>query len=346
MDYFLLRQGQVYGPYNIAQMRTFVSEGRVKLTDFARTGATAQWQPLHFLWNERTAVSPPWTPPAPPPPPPPNAGAGGQAVCGVTPASGVSRGNFLSWPFHQRAWFESLWMTLVWWIPLFGAGIFLNIGWSIEAARKRSWRAPDLLPRADRFGRMLLDGLTVSFFFCAFILIPVTVAWTITSLEKLHFVIPAVTWAWHYFKGEAVGNLLDVLAGVVLENLKHRAMIMLYMLISWPLFTAAGIRFVLTREAISFIHLPDCLGMLFANFGAFFQFFFLAGITAIAVTIGDAFVAATIIAAPMMILLGAAGIWVLTYLFAELAEKVQPFLQPQIHAAQSVMAAGARGPVR
>jgi hypothetical protein len=193
---------------------------------------------------------------------------------------------------------------------------------------------------------MLLDGLTVSFFFCAFILIPVTVAWMITSLEQANFLIPVAKWVWHYFKGDAVGSLMDVLVAVVLNHIKHRAMIVLYLLISWPLFTAAGIRFVLTRDAVSFFHLPDCLGILFENFGAFLRFFFLAGVTAVAVTIGDAMVAATVIAAPMMILLGSAAIWILTYLFADLAQRVQPGFQPRISAAQTVRTAGASGPVQ
>jgi hypothetical protein len=344
MEYFLLRQGTVYGPYSIAQMRIFVSEGRVRLTDYARTGTAPQWQPLHFIWDQPAAVPAPWTAPAPPPPPPGPPRV--QQVAVSAPGDGLIRGNVLSWPFHQRAWFESLWMTLLWWVPLLGAGVFLNIGWSIEAARKRSGRAPDLLPRAERFGRMLLDGLIVSFFFCAYILIPVTLAWMITSLENLDFIIPAIEWVWHVLRGQVAGNFIDIMTGVVIEHIKHRAMIILYLLLSWPVFTAAGIRFVLTRKASSFFHLPACLGILFRNFGAILQFLLLAGMTAVAITVADAFAASTVIAAPLMILVGAAGIWILTYLYGNLALKVQPSLQPEINAALAVRAGAVQGPVQ
>jgi hypothetical protein len=267
---------------------------------------------------------------------------------GAPPQGGTIHGNVLSWPFHQRAWFESVWMTLLWWFPapLFPLGAFLSVGWSIEAARKRACRAADLLPRPERFGRMFLDGLIVSLFFCAYLLLPVTLAWMITSLESFDFVVPAITWGWHLVRGEVAGNLLEILTGVLVEHIKHRAMIVLYLLIAWPLFTAAGIRFVLTRKATSFFHLPGCIGILFQNFGAFIQFFVLATLAAIAVTVADALVAPTGIGAPLIIPLGAAGVWVLTYLFGSLAVKVQPSRQQEINPIQAVMAAGAHGPIR
>ena len=78
MSYFLNRQGRVYGPYSETELEGFVSEGRVLLSDPARTEALQEWAPLGAIWR------------------------------------GESGGNALTWPFHQRAWLESLW------IPFFG----------------------------------------------------------------------------------------------------------------------------------------------------------------------------------------------------------------------------------
>jgi GYF domain 2 len=320
MHYFVFRQGRVYGPYSIAQMRRFVSEGRVLLSDFARTEAMPQWQALHTIWSEPTGAPTAWS--APPL-------AAGRREAVAASVGSVIRGNALTWPFHQRDWFDSIWMTLLWWIPvpIFPLGALVSVGWLIDATRRRSWKATDLLPRSAAFGRILLDGMIVSFFFCIYILIPVTLAWMITSLGTLGLVIPAAQWTWRYLSGEATGDLLQILFSKVLTLVEARAVIFSYLFVAGSLFTAAGIRFVLTRKASSFLRLPACLTLMFQNIGAFLQFLFLAPVVVATVMVADALVAPTGIGIPLLIPFGAAGTWVLTYLFGNLAVKVQARMQ-------------------
>jgi hypothetical protein len=285
-------------------------------TDIVKSGVTGQWLPLHAFLN------------APPLP--------------VQPVVSI-RGNLLSWPFHQHAWFESLWMTLLWWIPVFGP--CLGLGWSVDAARRHSAQAVDSLPRPESFGRILLDGLTVALFFSLYILIPVTLAWIATSLSALSLVFPAAEWIWHYLRGEAVANVQDVLTRIFIHYIEQRAMILVYLILAWPLFTAAGVRFVLTRQAMSFFQLPACLSLLFEHFGAILKFLVLSALVAIGVAVTDILVAPTGIGVPLTIPLGAAGIWAMTWLFANLAAKVQPSLQPEMNFHQTVRVGGAGGPM-
>ncbi len=296
MDYFLFRQGVQYGPYNIQQIRTFLSEGRVLPTDLCRTAATPQWQPLQVLWQHAPAALP------------------------------TTRGNILSWPFHQQSWFESLWMTLLWWfpVPLFPLGACLCLGWSVDAARRWSGKASDLLPRPEAFGRMFVDGLTVAAFFCLYIAIPVTIGWIATSLGALSFVVPLLHWSWDYLHNRATVPIADMLGSILVNYLIHRALVLLYLVLAWPLFTAAGIRFVLTRKTASFFELPSCFDILFHNFGAILKFLILSALVSVAVAVADAIAAPTGIGLPLAIPIGAAGVWSITYLFANLAAKVQP----------------------
>jgi len=192
---------------------------------------------------------------------------------------------------------------------------------------------------------MFLDGLIVTFFFCLYFLVPVTLAWMTTALQPMDFLVPATKWGWHLVRGDVVGNLTDIFEGVLWRYVQTRAMIVLYLVLAWPLFTAAGIRFVLTREAASFVLLPACLGILFRRLGAFLKFLILAGLTAVAILILDIVTSSTGIGVPLTIPIGAAGIWVLTYLFANLAVKVQPKPQPA-EVRPAMMVANVQGPLR
>ena len=68
MNYFIHRTGQSYGPYSDTQITTFLFEGRVGLSDLARTESLQDWVPLSMIWR--------------------------------TPYAG----NSVSWPFYRREW--------------------------------------------------------------------------------------------------------------------------------------------------------------------------------------------------------------------------------------------------
>lgn len=68
MSYFILRNGQPYGPYSPADIERYLAVGGIVATDLARTEEMNQWLPLsHIIRNA---------------PPPPTAGANVDSGCG------------------------------------------------------------------------------------------------------------------------------------------------------------------------------------------------------------------------------------------------------------------------
>ncbi len=63
MSYYISRAGQQYGPYSLAELQTYMAQGSISLTDFARTDGMATWVPLSQLLAAAAA------PPIPPRPP-------------------------------------------------------------------------------------------------------------------------------------------------------------------------------------------------------------------------------------------------------------------------------------
>jgi hypothetical protein len=68
VSYFILRNGQPYGPYSPADVERYLAVGGIVATDLARTEEMNQWLPLsHIIRNM---------------PPPPTAGANIDSGCG------------------------------------------------------------------------------------------------------------------------------------------------------------------------------------------------------------------------------------------------------------------------
>jgi len=60
MNYFILRNGQQYGPYSRADLERYLAQGGIVTTDLVRTEAMNQWLPLSQIMG--TAGSPPFVP--------------------------------------------------------------------------------------------------------------------------------------------------------------------------------------------------------------------------------------------------------------------------------------------
>lgn len=66
MNYFILRNGQQYGPYSQANLQLYLSVGNISLNDLGRTEGMNEWLPLAQIMSNS----------APSPPPGPAAGSG------------------------------------------------------------------------------------------------------------------------------------------------------------------------------------------------------------------------------------------------------------------------------
>jgi hypothetical protein len=209
LSYLISRGEQEYGPYSLEDLKKYVAEGLVQLSDYAWTDGMAEWVSVSSLLaglgvqlplptaghatgaavraNRAAGALPHATP--------------GLVVRSAAPVrraqaepvrleseaeSRAEAGNALTWPFHQHRWFESMWIPLLWWFPLppFCIGTLAGLGWMLDAIERRGIAAPARLPRGRDVGKMFKEGLVylgaVIFYFS----IPLAVIALLVALNK------------------------------------------------------------------------------------------------------------------------------------------------------------------
>ena len=75
MNYMLMRNGQQYGPYTLADLQRYVAAGNILVSDLVKSEGMDDWVPLSQIIGNipvPAPVAPQWTPPpvSPYPPPP------------------------------------------------------------------------------------------------------------------------------------------------------------------------------------------------------------------------------------------------------------------------------------
>ena len=286
VNYFINRRGQSYGPYSETEMRAFLFEGRIGLSDLAKTEVLRDWAPLGTIWRRPFA------------------------------------GNPITWPFYQQDWFRSLWMTLLWWLPLpLPLGAFLSAGWTIDAVRRKSRRMAEYLPQPGDLGRFLTDGAIVVAFFWLYIVLPVLLIWWSASFGLWTIGLQTFLWLWHYLQGEATPSLWDMLYRQLLLSWSRPAIEFAYLSLASPVFTAAIIRFSQTGKAGSFFNLPASVALVCRHIFGFAKFLVLQAAIMFVVILVAAIAALSGIGAILLIPLVAAATWTSTYFLGELAQK-------------------------
>lgn len=286
MNYFIHRTGQSYGPYSDTQIRAFLFEGRVGLSDLAKTDALQDWVPLSMIWR--------------------------------TPYAG----NSVSWPFYRREWIRSLWMTFLWWLPLpIPLGMFLSAGWAIDAVRRKSRCMPESLPQPNDLGRFLTDGAIVVAFFWLYIMLPVMLYWWVASFGLWTLALQISLWLWHHLQGQASPPLWEMLYAQLVLSWWRPVIVLGYISLALPVFSAAVVRFSQTGKAGSFFNLPACVALLFRHFFGFAKFLVLLWCMMAAVISITAIAALSGIGVILFFPLMSAAIWTSAYLLGALTEK-------------------------
>ncbi len=75
MNYMLMRNGQQYGPYTLADLQRYVAAGNILVSDLVKSEGMDNWVPLSQIIGNipvPAPAAPQWTPPpmSPYPPPP------------------------------------------------------------------------------------------------------------------------------------------------------------------------------------------------------------------------------------------------------------------------------------
>lgn len=56
---YIRRNGEIFGPYSVEESRTYLSSGKLSLSDFAQIEGTSEWIPLASVPGLRSAPPPP-----------------------------------------------------------------------------------------------------------------------------------------------------------------------------------------------------------------------------------------------------------------------------------------------
>ena len=301
MKHFIHRAGQDYGPYTLEDLRKFVAEGFFKVSDQARAEDMTNWVTIAALLQETSTTASATLPL----PQLAVAHAESTAVMAApvtlaAPATTVplplsrpgpkrSALSPLTWPFYEPSWMAGMWIPLLWWIfiPLIPApplallalvgGMLLNIGWFLDAVRRRGHRDPNLLPHCTSFLVMLKDGfvflLMCTFYFTIpLLLIGVLFQWSWNSL-----VLDAASWAghWVYYwifasaRDSSPETLSAFVAGQEQSMVLSWLAPVVYLFISIPLFVVATVRFAVTRKFLSYFKVIRNLLLLLRHFPSF-----------------------------------------------------------------------------
>lgn len=114
-------------------------------------------------------------------------------------SASAAQGNAVTWPLYQQGWPSGIWMPLLAAIPLLGEVV--SGGWSVSAVRRRAIGAPQLMPKFQDLGQVVVYGFVLTVFMRLYFELPLTV------MGKLFH------WTWeNYWTGMlelALTHLLD-----------------------------------------------------------------------------------------------------------------------------------------
>jgi len=253
---FIYRDNQQYGPYTLEDVRRYAAQGLIVPSDLARDpGMTASVTVASLLGSAEPAVS------------------GAIAEAPKPPGVGTrTPGNVFTWPFHQDRWWDSLWMPLLWWIPIFGT--LISFGWSIGVIRRRARRQPEL-PRSNDLGTVLKDGFVVALMSIVYFVIP-----SLLSIVLIEYKLFAV--AWNLVKSGWVGFIFNpgkvlwmIAERGALESLLAAGIIPVFcLLLAWPFFVVGELHYAITGKIRSFLNVFGNLALLFRHFGGFLSYLF------------------------------------------------------------------------
>ena len=177
------------------------------------------------------------------------------------------------------------------------------------------------LPQPSDFGRFLIDGAIAGAFFWLYVVLPILLFWWAASFGLWTIALQTSLWLWHYVQGQATRPLWEMLYRQLLLSWWRPVIVLGYISLALPVFSAALIRFSQTEKASSFVNLPASIALLFRHFWGFAKFLTLLWTIIFAVMLATAIAALSGVGAILFIPLVAAATWTGAYLLGELALK-------------------------
>jgi hypothetical protein len=231
------------------------------------------------------------------------------------------RGNALTWPFKENRWYLSLWMPLAWWVlPPFG--LFLSLGWSVDAVGRMARDEAESLPEISDIGSILKRGLVVLVMACLYFFIPLFIIAKIVEWNWLLQASDFFVWLWNIIRHKPHEAFFPFLARQIVKAAATATAPAIYVAIAAPLFLAARIRYSLYGKASSFFNVFASVWLVIRNLEGVVLCLFWSVLAEVALGFVGLLLAATGIGLPGTVIVGAAGIWILAYSAGSLAAQV------------------------
>ena len=246
-------------------------------------------------------------------------------------SEGAVRDNAITWPFHQKNWFSSLWILLVGWFPL-PLPMILSFGWLLDAAARRAQSKTELLPKARDLLRMYLYGIVVWFALAIYFIFPLMIFGAIFSVEferinedfgrwivgwLTNVLIQFANFFIGIFSSEGIPLVAQqTFAALFLQELTSYSGVVLalviYLIIGVSLFLAGTLRFAATSKISSYFGLFKNLGLVIAHLPRFLLVALL--LLVLNLVLG-------LIPVVGSLLWVTSGVWIIAYLIGSLATK-------------------------
>jgi len=271
MAIFVSRNGEQYGPYTIGEIRKYVNEGMIELSDLARTPEVSTYIKVQTLLQRENCdltlssngLSRPMD------------GASFDKKAGrqVITSDVNNNRNALTWPFHQEQWWTSIWMPCLWWIPVIGTVI--SSGWTVGVIRRRAARQSEL-PPPDDLNRVVKDGITVAVMSILFFVVPSLIFLTLAQFKLFELVMQLAKYGWIDLLFNP-GKVLWMVAekGAIEYLLEVGIISTVCTLAAWPFFVIGELRFALTGKILSFFNLFGNINLMFRHLRGLVSYLFL-----------------------------------------------------------------------
>ncbi len=350
MKYFVYRDGQECGPYASVQIRERLDSGSLLLSDPARAEGTSEMSTVEALLVRIGVLTPKLEITAPKSNRSDRDGswkieviprsAARQAVepvpaavrivdslpIAVRQSAGIdvqpkSKGNAITWPFKENRWYLSLWMPMAWWfLPPFG--LFLCLGWSVDAVGRMGRDEEESLPGIGDIGSILKRGFIVLVMACLYFFIPLFIIAKIVEWNWLLQASDFFVWLWNIIRHKPHESFFPFLARQIVKAAATATAPAIYVAIAAPLFLAARIRYSLYGKSSAFFNVFASAWLVMQNLEGVLLCLFWSVLAEVALGFVGLVLAATGIGLPGTVIVGAAGIWILAYSAGSLGAQV------------------------
>ncbi len=234
-------------------------------------------------------------------------------------------------PFKQKNWLGKMWWLPI--VPFFPPfSFFIMRGWRLDLVRRIGKRNPDPLPNFGDIGRFFAEGILL-WIMTGIYLLPLAVMLFLTSFSTLATVLEILGWVLErIFTGNNTISFAVLLARIGFDRLFAAAvggiLPLLYVVLSYPFYRIAMIRYALGSNAFVFFDVVGNLRRIPGNAIMLLSLLFMEILTGTLFVTISGFIASSLVGLAIvpfvLAILFPLQYSITGYLFGSLAERMNP----------------------